>query len=470
MTTIGPNAAAPSVPCGVTLHLAERGPYLWEEADRRYAAAALARIAEAGVELVRLPLVWESFQPTPSRVAASSLGRLVELLDEADSVGLRVLPWLFVGPWMGLRLLPPWAVGPPGPGGRTVYTRGRRRELPGLDLWTEPAQLEAQGRLIDELGSALDGHPALWGWEVAAAPERAFGHAPLVVRADWLRRHAERIAGRPDAAPAGVSLDADEVATLGPAIASSVAWLGILPSLQTPPWAEEGLLDPYVLPYLACLLRWLSGRPALLHVLGRPGAPPEAELPPGVSREALHTEAELGRAAERLLGLVPLAETAAVVARVWADPAPRLMRLPPFDREPLQALRGLVRADGARKPELEAFAAWAAGSHSARLHLREGLAAGPASEPPEAPADALAGLGLPTPPAHRSSPLLLLPGGEDYERLSRELGLAEGRPAGPPRARGTAPAWADLEPGEVEADPAEHVPRLYRRFRAAALA
>jgi hypothetical protein len=447
------------VSCGATLHLAQRGPYLWEDLDAGLIADALGRMADRGLELLRLPLVWESFQPRPGRVEPSALRGLVEVLDRAASAGLAVLPWLFVGPWMGLAFLPPWTVGPAGRGGLAGYSGGRRRELAPLDLWSDAELLEAQRRLILEVVGAAAGHPAVWGWEVASAPERAFGPAPLGRRASWIRRHAELLAERAEGTMVGASLDAEEAATLGPEIAASVSWIGIGSVSGGPAWAE-GLLDPAALPFLASLLRWLSGRRAVLHGLGQP-ARPATDEPLAQDLEALPSEQETARHAERLLELVPLEDVEAVVAEVWADAGPRLRGLPPYDRQQAEGLRGLVRADGSAKPALGVLERWAMATEGRRR----------ADEPDEEPAAGLsaeqlmAALGVPEPPRPRTSSLLALPGGEEFEALAQDLGLKERRLPAADRRRGAAPAWADVEPEEVENDPATAVPRLYRRFK-----
>lgn len=448
--------------CGATLHIAQRGPYLWEEFDLGLVGDAFSRMRDAGLELVRLPLVWECFQPRPLRISTTALHHLVEVLDRAASVHLAVLPCLFVGPWMGESFLPPWAVGPPGLPGKPVYSGGRRRELPRLALWSGPELLDAQRLLLSELTGAAAGHPALWGWEAAATPERAFGAAAAPLRCSWIRRHAEFLAERSGGLTVGASLDAADVPTLGPEIAASVDWIGIVPPAQPPAWSA-GVLDSHLMPYLASLLHWLSGRRAVVHVLGVPSRPATDEhLEPAL--EALPTEEAVAGAAERLLELLPLADIEAVVAEVWADAGPKLAALPPFDRSQQEGLRGLMRADAKPKPVLGAFSGWISESSSRRLQPTDVPEAAPAGPSVQELLDRM-GVSEPRPEGPRSS-LLALPGGEDFEKLARELGLTD-KPAPPPpgRHRGAAPPWADVEPEEVERGPEEHVPRLYRRYR-----
>ena len=56
-------------------------------------------------------LLWEAFQPVPTRVDHESLGRLVTVADAAASAGLRILPTLFTGHMSGVDWIPGWALG-----------------------------------------------------------------------------------------------------------------------------------------------------------------------------------------------------------------------------------------------------------------------------------------------------------------------------------------------------------------------
>ena len=214
-------------------------------------------------------------------------------------------------------------------------------------------------------------------------------------------------------------------------------------------------------PFTASLLRWLTRRRVVLHGLGQAARPPgDVDLDREVA--ALPAEDEVARHAERALEALPLADLDAFVAQVWADAGAKLRDLAPYDRDAAAGLRGLVRDDGQPKPALEALQRWNAESSHRRLGTDDAETA-PAAGPS---ADAwMAAMGVPDAPRPRTSALLALPGGPEFERMAQDLGLKPGRPQDAGRPRGAPPRWADVEPAEVESQPDVHVPRLYKRFR-----
>jgi hypothetical protein len=72
--------------------------------------ADFARMADLGLDAVRVLLPWAELQTQPDRVDAAVLDRLAELIEAASRAGLRVLPAL-AGTIDGQNLMPAWAAG-----------------------------------------------------------------------------------------------------------------------------------------------------------------------------------------------------------------------------------------------------------------------------------------------------------------------------------------------------------------------
>ncbi len=100
---------------------------------------------------IRIHCLWPLFQPNPTLVSASMLARLTELVDEADAVGLGVVVTVFNGWLSGFDFRPAWIAS-------------------DVNMFTDPATIDAQRLLITEIGAAI-GHKAnVLGLDVANEP------------------------------------------------------------------------------------------------------------------------------------------------------------------------------------------------------------------------------------------------------------------------------------------------------------
>jgi hypothetical protein len=86
--------------------------------DAQAAAGDFTRMAELGLDAVRVLVPWRDLQPQQQSVDADALERLAALIVHAQSAGLRVLPAL-AGTLDGSDLMPNWA--------RSLPTAARRR-------------------------------------------------------------------------------------------------------------------------------------------------------------------------------------------------------------------------------------------------------------------------------------------------------------------------------------------------------
>ncbi len=116
-----PLMAPQSFRLGVNYWPARTAMRWWADFDQAEVAADFERIAAAGLDSVRLFLLWEDFQPAPDEVDRQMLGRLVTVADLAARAGLAIVPTLFTGHMSGVNWIPAWALG----------GIGRRRPLPG---------------------------------------------------------------------------------------------------------------------------------------------------------------------------------------------------------------------------------------------------------------------------------------------------------------------------------------------------
>ncbi len=85
----------------------KRWYYCWNDWDRSEIAADFDAIAALGVDHLRVMLVWPWFQPNPATVSAAHVGRLADLMSEAEQRGLDVIVCPLTGWLSGFKFLPP---------------------------------------------------------------------------------------------------------------------------------------------------------------------------------------------------------------------------------------------------------------------------------------------------------------------------------------------------------------------------
>lgn len=380
----------------------------WRHFDAAELERDFARIGAAGLDCVRIFLLWEDFQPAPDRVRELALGRLVSVADAARDAGLALIPTLFTGHMSGVNWLPAWAVEPPdredldSPAGRfRIVANGRVIRALARNWYADEAVAEAQARLAETTAQALRDHPALWAFDLGNESSNCCVPPSRRAGVEWLDRIATSIRAADPHVPITIGLHMEDLCEdrrLGPREAGS--FCDFLCMHGYPIYADfaESPADERLLPYLGLLTRWLGQREVLFAEFGAPAVPAGEDLekarraaPRATLLDEESAASYTGRALEALL------ESGFLGALLWcyADYAEALWGGPPLDEAAHERWFGLWRADGSPKPAV------------ARIGSCEGL------RPP------------------------------------------------PPKA---GPAWIDVGPDEFYERPNEHLRRLYGRY------
>jgi endo-1,4-beta-mannosidase len=322
-----------------------------------------ARMGAAGIDTVRVFARWEDVQPTPNHIDTSCLARLVDAANLAATAGLELIVTLFTGHMSGVNYIPAWATEGAGassadPGRFRVLSGGLiRPATTALRNWYgDPDLVDAHERLASAVGGALQGHPAVWAWDLGN--ENSNCTIPPNARAgdEWMRRTTSALR---DADPGclvtiGTHMeDLEEDRVIDPAMAAR--WCDFVCMHGYPIYASfaEGPTDAELVPFLAAVTQWLAGdAPVLFEELGLPTVAPGAQ-PSGM----LVTE----DAAASYTGAVVdgLWEAGSIGAMLWCanDYTPALYDQPPFDLAVHERTFGLWRADGSAKPAVGALTA-----------------------------------------------------------------------------------------------------------------
>jgi endo-1,4-beta-mannosidase len=344
----------------------------WKRFDADEVRRDFARIREAGLDSVRVFLLWEDFQPVPDRVSEPALADLVRVADAADENDLSLLPTLFTGHMSGVNWLPHWAVDPGGdldassPAARFRIVSDDQVGRGVAKNWFSDALVgDAQELLAGAAAETLRGHPALWAWDLGNENSNCCVPPTHEVATHWLERMSARIRTADPDVEITIGLhmeDLIEDRRLGPREAGR--FCDFLCMHGYPIYADfvDGPTDERLLPFLALITRWLGGREVLFEEFGAPAIRVGRTLDSARStmrRTALLDEESA--AGFTRWSLEALRRCGCTGAMLWcyADYAEALWSEPPLDAAAWERWFGLWRSDGSAKPavaEVTSFA------------------------------------------------------------------------------------------------------------------
>lgn len=209
--------------------------------------------------------------------------------------------------------------------------------------------MRAQERLATATATALAGHPAVWAWDLGNENSNCTVPPDTATAEAWLQRMtgAIRRADPGRLVTVGIHMeDIEDDRGIGPA--EVARWCDFVSMHGYPIYAHwsAGPADVRVVPFLACVTRWLAGdAPVLFEEFGLPtipGAGPISPLAVDEDVAAAYTGAVLDG----------LWEAGAIGALLWcfSDYATALFGRAPLDAALHERTFGLWRADGAPKP------------------------------------------------------------------------------------------------------------------------
>ena len=180
---------------GVNYWPRRKAMYWWSDFDAQEVREEFAQIASLGMQIVRIFLLWDDFQPTPDTVSPERLRDLTTVCDIAAELGLGLDVTFFTGHMSGPNWAPRWLLDenePPMPPGKLV-SGGEVVDIGYRNMLTDPTALDAQRLLLRTVVSALREHPGVWMWNLgnepdlfALPPDRETGRA-------WVREMTDLI-------------------------------------------------------------------------------------------------------------------------------------------------------------------------------------------------------------------------------------------------------------------------------------
>jgi endo-1,4-beta-mannosidase len=352
---------------GVNYWPRKKAMYWWNDFDAGEVREEFAIIKSIGMNVVRIFLLWDDFQPEPNGVAADKLARLVKVADIAAETGLGLDLTFFTGHMSGPNWSPRWLLGgdlPPSAHQhwlRDVVSAGQRVDQGYRNMFHDEMALNASRLLLQTVVGELKGHPGIWMWNLGNEPDLFAWPNTSDEGAAWVQEMVTLIKSIDPSKPVTIGLHGDGLhrdngLRIDKVYANTdVAVMHSYPMYT--PWARKPL-DPDFVPFTCAVTAALSGKPVLMEEFGgctaQPGEPSHIMTwteTNGREREQFMAGEE--DFAEFLSLTIPkLQDSGATGSMLWcyADYVPELWDLPPCQNAQHERWFGLVRPDGSLKP------------------------------------------------------------------------------------------------------------------------
>jgi endo-1,4-beta-mannosidase len=358
---------------GVNYWPRRKAMYWWSDFDAAEVREEFAIIRSLGMDMVRIFLLWDDWQPTPDSVNEAALAHLETVADIAADHELKLNVTFFTGHMSGPNWAPGWLLLPGEPmlpHVRQVVNGGQVVDTGYRNPYTDPVAIAAAELLLQTVVSRLRHHPGIGLWNLGNEPDLFAWPPDATTGRAWVKQMTTVIR----------TLDTQHPVTCGLHMADLVYDTGLrvndvfaetdLAVMHAYPmythWAQ-GPLDPDFVPFTCALTSALSGKPTLMEEFGgcttgpdEPDATWEWTAFGQPRTQYMASEAGLADYIEQVLP--KLVEVGATGAVIWcfADYSPDLWDRPPCDQAIHERFFGLVRPDGSLKPHAEVIKRFAA--------------------------------------------------------------------------------------------------------------
>jgi endo-1,4-beta-mannosidase len=343
--------------------------YWWSNFDADEVREEFDIIASVGMNVVRLFLLWDDWQPTSDSVSVERLRDFGTVCDIADERNLGLNVTFFTGHMSGPNWSPGWLLDrnapPPSPFMRQVLSAGKIVDSSYRNMFHDPEALRASELLLRTVVGEYKDHDAIWLWNLGNEPDLfAYPNSAEAGRM-WSKNMRDIIREVDPVHDVTCGLHtANIIRDNGLRVDKVFNEMDVAVMHGYPmymPWARDDL-DADFVPYLCALVTALCGKPCLAEEWGGCTTPNgdsevwEWVTYKGVQRKQfMASETALASYIEQVLP--KLVEVGSTGAFLWcfADYAEDLWDRPPCDENGAKHERhfGLVRPDGTLKPHTE---------------------------------------------------------------------------------------------------------------------
>ena len=367
----------PDFTLGVNYWPRRKAMYWWSDFDAGEVREEFAVIRDLELNIVRIFLLWDDFQPEPDSIAKEPLDHLVKVADIAAENNLKLDVTFFTGHMSGPNWSPRWLLGgelPPAAHQhwlRDVVSEGKRIDKGYRNMFHDEMALNAERLLLKTVVSKLNNHPGIWMWNLGNEPDLFAWPHTSDDGAAWVKEMVGLIKEIDPNHPVTIGLHADGLhRDNGLRIDKVYAHTDVAVMHSYPmytPWARQPL-DPDFVPFTCALTATLAGKPVLMEEFGGCTASPGEATYNMKWTETNGREREQFMAGEDDLAeflsltLPRLQETGATGAMLWcfADYIEELWDRPPCQNAVHERFFGLIRPDGSLKPHAKVIKEFAA--------------------------------------------------------------------------------------------------------------
>jgi len=350
---------------GVNYWPRRKAMYWWSNFDEGEVCEEFAIIKDIGMNVVRMFLLWDDFQPEPTTVSHEALDNLVKVANAAAKNGLGIDLTFFTGHMSGPNWSPRWLLD-----GEDHPYHGQRREIVNgnkvvkegyRNMFHDEMALNASRLLLKSVITRLKDHPAIWMWNLGNEPDLFAWPNSSDEGAAWVKEMVGLIKSIDPHHPVTIGLHGDGLhRDNGLRIDKVYAQTDVAVMHSYPmytPWARQPL-DPDFVPFTCALTAALCGKPVLMEEFGgctaQPGEPSYTMswIETNRRERGQFMAGEEDFAEFIRLTLPKLQYSGATGAMLWcyADYVPELWDLPPCQNAQHERFFGLVRPDGSLKP------------------------------------------------------------------------------------------------------------------------
>ena len=343
----------------------------WSQFDADEVDEEFGIIQNLGLNIVRIFLLWDDFQPDPAEVDINALENLVKTADLAAKHHLGLDVTFFTGHMSGPNWAPRWLLtdesgyaSPYFAWVQQVISQGK--VIPGgnyRNMISDKTALQAERLLLRTVVSRLKDHPGIYMWNLGNEPDLFAWPKDEQAGLDWVKEMKDLIKRIDPVHPVTIGTHGDSLGRNNGFRIDMIHAETDIPVMHSYPmycdWAR-GPLDPDYVPFTTALTAALAGKPALMEEFGGctnlPGMPSETWEWESYGNPRAQFMASEEEFAEYMRQVLPrLQEVGAAGAFTWcfADYSTDRWDVPPCFESRHERHFGLVRPDGSLKPHAD---------------------------------------------------------------------------------------------------------------------
>ncbi len=356
---------------GVNYWPRRKAMYWWSQFDAAEVDDDFALIQSLGMNVARIFLLWDDFQPEPIKVDKTALANLVKVADLAAKHKIGLDLTFFTGHMSGPNWSPSWLLeqreGFPSPYFgfmRQVVSQGKI--VPDgnyRNMFSDSTAIGAERFLLKTVVRELKDHKGIFMWNLGNEPDLFAWPDDAEHGRAWVREMTDLIKDIDTNTPVTVGLHSGDIEMdTGLRVHEVFAETDVAVMHAYPMYTEwaRGPLDPEHVPFMTALTAHLAGKPALMeefggctNLKGKPSATWEWTAYGLDKTQFMASEEDFTEYIRQVLPNIHAVGATGAMIWCFADYAEELWDIPPCGESRHERHFGLIRPDGSLKPHAE---------------------------------------------------------------------------------------------------------------------